>query len=300
MMQSSLQEPDDQDTLIGTDNHLSNEPGGMKLQALINGFRMNYEVHGDGPVMLFVHGFPLDHTMWHHQVKAFASSYRVIVPDLRGHGQSEAVPGPYQMDQLADDLKALLAKIDTGPVILAGLSMGGYIAFAFWRAYPHLVQAMALIDTRAGSDTVEGRNNRYAMSAQVKAEGTAAMVEGMLPKLLSPVTLEHRPKVVSHTLRMMADTSAIGVIGALEGMAARPDSTPTLATISVPTLIVVGEHDSITPPTEAQTMQTEIQASGQAPSVTLTEIPDAGHLAPLENPDAFNQAFRNFLAKLAD
>jgi len=265
---------------------------------------MNYEDIGSGPALLLVHGFPLDRTLWTYQVEALRHDYRLIVPDLRGHGQSQAPPGPYRMDQMADDLRALLQQLGIEQVVLAGLSMGGYIAFAFWRIYSHLVRALVLVDTRAAADTAESRQNRYAMVEQVKTEGTKAMVEGMLPKLLSPTTLDSKSKVVMHARRMMTNTPPAGVIGALQGMAQRPDSTPTLATISVPTLIVVGEDDVITPPGEAEVMRTAILATRHGrdtpkiPAVTLVRIADAGHLAPLENPGAFNQALREFLAGL--
>ncbi len=276
----------------------------MKQQ--INGFQMNYEDVGSGPALLLVHGFPLDRTMWTYQMEAFKHDYRLIVPDLRGHGQSQVPPGPYHMEQMADDLHALLQKLEIERVVLAGLSMGGYIAFAFWRIYPHQVQALVLADTRAAADTAEGRQNRYAMIERAQAEGTAGIVEGMLPKLLSPATLEHNQNVVVHTRRMMANTPSGGVVGALQGMAERPDSTPTLSTLTVPTLILVGEDDAITPPSEAEAMRAAIltprdeRAASYIPSVTLVRIPQAGHLSPLENPTRFNQALRAFLGSLPD
>lgn len=266
----------------------------------INGFWMNYEDIGSGPALLLVHGFPLDRTLWTHQMEILSDSYRLVVPDLRGHGQSQVPSGPYDMDQMADDLCALLQKLGVERVVLAGLSMGGYVAFAFWRNWPHLVRALVLVDTRAAADTLEGRANRRAMIQHAQTEGTGDIVEGMLPKLLSPTTLAGKPEVVLHARRMMAHTPTAGVIGALQGMAQRPDSTPTLATITVPTLIVVGEDDAITPPAEADAMRNAILAAGSAPSVSLACIPAAGHLAPLENPTAFNRTLRAFLAGLAD
>lgn len=270
------------------------------MKKKINGFRMNYEDVGDGPALIFVHGFPLDHTMWSHQVKALSDDYRVITPDLRGHGQSEAPPSPYRMDQMADDVRGLLQALDVERAVLVGLSMGGYIAFAFWRIYPHLVRALVLADTRAAADTPDARLNRQAMIDQVKAAGTEPIVEEMLPKLLSPATLKNKAEVVAHTQRMMAGTPAPGVIGALHGLAERPDSTRMLRTLAVPTLILVGEDDAITPPADAEAMQRAILSARRPPNVSLVRIPDAGHLAPLENPTAVNQALREFLASLPD
>jgi 3-oxoadipate enol-lactonase len=268
----------------------------LKLE--INGFLMNYDDIGSGPAVLLVHGFPLDHTMWTYQVEALSDNYRVIAPDLRGHGKSEAMPGPYTMDQMAEDLHELLAQLNVPRVVLAGLSMGGYVAFAFWRLYPQQIRALVLADTRSAADTPEGRKGRYAMIERVQAEGSKAIVEGMLPALLSASTLEKKPEVVAHARRMMANTPGVGVIGALQGMAERPDSTPTLATIDVPMLIAVGEDDAITPPSEAEAMQQAMMKGSQDRSVVLARIANAGHLAPLENPAAFNSALLNFLASL--
>jgi pimeloyl-ACP methyl ester carboxylesterase len=270
------------------------------LRREINGFWMNYQDAGEGPALLLTHGFPLDHTLWAQQVEDLSDAYRLVAPDLRGHGHSQAPPGPYRMDQMADDLRALLRALEIERVVLAGLSMGGYVAFAFWRIYPHLVRALILADTRAAADTPESRLNRLETIQRVQAEGTAVVVEGMLPKLLSPLTLAHKPEVVAHARRMMSTTSTTGIAGALHGMAERPDATPLLATITVPTLIVVGEDDAITPPAEAEAMQSAILSAHPNTTAPLARIPDAGHLAPLENPAAFNQALRDFLINLPD
>ena len=271
------------------------------MKRVINGFEMNFEDVGEGPALLLVHGFPFDHSMWTYQMEALKQDYRVIAPDLRGHGQSEATSGPYRMDLMADDLRALLLELEVERAHLAGLSMGGYILFAFWRIYPHVVHALILSDTRATADTPAGRQNRQQMIEQVRAEGTQLIAEQMVPRLLSPSTLEKKPAVVSHARRMILNTPVDGVVGALQGMAQRPDSTPTLETITVPTLILVGEEDAVTPPEAAAEMQAGIQSPrrGEAPEVELVRIPQAGHLSPLENPEAFNPALRRFLQKHA-
>jgi 3-oxoadipate enol-lactonase len=280
----------------------------MTLKQQINSLQMNYEDTGDGPALLLAHGFPLDHTLWVHQVEALKDDYRLITPDLRGQGQSQAPRGPYRMDQMADDLRALVQALDVTQVVLVGLSMGGYVALAFWRIYPHLVRALVLSDTRAAADTPEGRLKRQAMAQRLQDGARATIVEELLPQLVSPATRENEPEVVDHVRRMMHSAPANGLVGALGGMAERPDSTPTLKTISVPTLLVAGEDDALTPPAQAQAMRAAIQARRrqrganrtEIPQVTLALIPDAGHLAPLENPAAFNQALRDFLAGLPD
>jgi len=263
-------------------------------------FGMHYEDQGQGPAVLFVHGFPLDHTLWTHQIEALSDAYRVIAVDLRGHGQSEATPGPYSMATLADDLHGLLQALEVERATLAALSMGGYVLMAFWRAYPQSVRALVLTDTRAGADTPEGRQKRKETVEQVRAEGTEDVIEGMLPRLLSRTTMRDKPEVVAHTREMMARASVEGVIGALQGMAARPDSTPTLKTVSVPTLIVVGEQDVITPPDTAQAMQDAILTGGRTTQVKLVQVPDVGHMVPIEAPETYNQLLRGFLGDLPD
>jgi pimeloyl-ACP methyl ester carboxylesterase len=179
--------------------------------------------------------------------------------------------------------------------------MGGYVAFAFWRMHPEMVRALVLADTRAAPDTAEGRENRFKIIEIAQTEGPAAIFEDMLPKVLSPYTLENRPQIVEQTKRMMHGTPVSGVVGALQGMAQRPDSTPTLPTIDVPTLILVGEDDVITPPSEAEAMQQEIlSASGaHGRQHKLVTVPQAGHLAPLENPRIVNQALESLLSVLS-
>jgi 3-oxoadipate enol-lactonase len=269
------------------------------VKRVINGFQMSFEDVGEGPALLLVHGFPFDHSMWTHQMEALKQDYRVIAPDLRGHGQSEAILGSYRMDLMADDLRALLQELEVERAVLAGLSMGGYILFAFWRIYPHVVQALILADTRATADTPQGRQNRRQMIEQVRTEGTQPIADQMVPSLLSPLTLEKKPAVVSHARRMILNTPVDGIVGALQGMAQRPDSTPTLETITVPTLILVGEDDTVTPPEAAAEMQAGIRSPrrSEAPEVELVHIPQAGHLSPLENPEGFNPALRGFLKK---
>lgn len=267
---------------------------------------MNYQDVGEGPVLLLVHGFPLDHSMWARQVEAFKNDYRLIVPDLRGHGQTQATHGPYRIDQMADDLRALLQALGVKKVVLAGLSMGGYVALSFCHIYPRLVHALVLANTRAASDTPQVRINRQIMIERVRDGKQAAIVEEMLPSLLATTTLQDKPQVVEHVRRMMNDTPPEGFIGALQGMAQRRDATPLLSSIVAPTLIAVGEHDALTPPAQAKDIQLAIIAPRRGrisrrtvpPPVTMTLIPRAGHLAPLENPGAFNQALREFLEGL--
>lgn len=272
------------------------------MRQTINDFEMNYEVAGYGPAVLLVHGFPHDHRLWRAQVDALAEDYWVITPDLRGFGESAAPPGPYTMDLMAEDLRGLLRELGIEQVILAGLSMGGYISFAFWRLYPNVVRALVLADTRAAPDNPEGKQNRLDMIQRVQSEGVEPIAEEMLPNVLSDRTLTENPDAVQQARRMMTDASVAGIVGALQGMIERPDSRPTLPTIAVPTLIMVGEEDTLTPPSEAEAMRDAILDEGAGgtttrlvPKVRIVRIPGAGHLSPLENPDDFDEALREFL-----
>lgn len=277
------------------------------MRQTINGFEMNYEVAGHGPPVLLVHGFPLDRRLWAAQVDALAEDYRVITPDLRGFGESEAPTGPYPMDLLAEDMRALLRELGIEQVILVGLSMGGYVSLAFWRLYPNVVRALVLADTRAAPDTPEGKQNRQDMIQRVQSEGVEPIAEEMLSNVLSNVTLADNTDAVQQARRMMTGASVEGIVGALQGMMERPDSRPTLPGIAVPTLIVVGEDDTLTPPSEAEAMRDAILGEGRGgtatrrvPEARVVRIPGAGHLSPLENPGAFNQALREFLGEVTE
>lgn len=264
------------------------------MQTRINDFTVAYEVAGHELPLLLVHGFPLDKTLWEPQIEDLADTARVIAPDLRGHGASDPVPGEYPMDLLADDCVALLDELHIEkPVVVCGLSMGGYIAFSFFRRYPQRTAGLILAATRAKADSPEAQANRDKMVAKADEQGAAAIAGDLLPKILSPRTLAKNPELVERVKHMMANTSVQGIKGALMGMKSRPDSTPTLYEIDVPTLILHGEDDQLIPPQEAQDMHAAVQDS------ELRLLPQAGHLLNLEQPELFNRAVRQFLQTLS-
>ena len=190
---------------------------------------------------------------------AFRSIARVITPDLRGHGKSEIVPGPFTMEQHADDLAALLDYLKIRRAVVAGLSMGGYVAFAFWRRYPARVHGLILADTRAEPDSAAARAGRDAAMDRVQQTGTAAYAEEMLPRLLAPDSLVN-VRIAEAARKTMAEQSVDGIIGALGGLRDRVDSWATLPTIAVPALVIAGGDDVITPPADAQAMAAAIPA----------------------------------------
>lgn len=259
----------------------------MKIE--INDIEISYRDRGSGLPILFVHGFPLDGTLWQPQLEGLSDDYRVIVPELCGFGEST----PSQkatMEQYADDVHALLDELEVGHVVLVGLSMGGYITFAFYRKYPDRVRGLVLVDTRAQADTEERRANRAATAQRVREEGAVALADEMADKLLSPVTLEHKPDIAQMVHAMMARQPVEGIVAALDGMAQRPDSRLLLGEIAEPTLIVVGADDTVTPVDDSQAMTDGI------PGAELAVLPDAGHLPNLEQPEVFNQLLREFIA----
>lgn len=266
--------------------------GNEAMISLLNHIEIGYEDTGRGsPALLFIHGFPHDRTLWAPQLQGLAVQARCLAPDLRGFGETTAA-APYSMDQYADDLVGLLDMLHIDRAIVAGLSMGGYVAFAFWRRHPHRVRALMLCNTRPGADTDEGREKRRKLIATAREQGMSAVADAQVTGMLGKTTRSNRPEITNSVHRMLASQPVEGVAGALEAMMNRPDSTPTLATIDVPTLIVAGDEDAIIPMTEAKGMQAAIRGS------TLEVITGTGHLSNLERPAAFNHVVSEFLAKL--
>jgi pimeloyl-ACP methyl ester carboxylesterase len=258
----------------------------------INGIDLAYTDEGRGLPVVLLHAFPQNRTMWDEQVRVLSRTCRVIAPDFRGFGESDAPDGPYSLDQYADDVAGLLDHLAVRQAVFAGLSMGGYTLFAFYRSYADRVKALVLADTRAGADTEEGKAGRFAMAQTAREKGPGAVAEIMLPKLLSPVALQTRPELVRQVRARIEQTRVSGIAGAQMAMAARPDSVPLLARIACPTLILMGELDGPTPPAEGTLMVDAI------PGARLEIIPRAGHLSNLEQPEAFNRALLDFLATL--
>ena len=261
------------------------------IALLPDGLKLAYEEAGSGTPLLLVHGWPHDHTMWAGQLGGLATYARVLAPDLRGVGNS-TVRGPYTIDQYADDLIGFLDSLRISRAVVCGLSMGGYIAFSVLRRHRDRVRGLILADTRATADTDQGRANRHELIALIEREGMDALAARQLPSMIGRSTKERQPELAEGVRRMMASLSPEGVVGAARAMAERPDSTPLLSSIDVPTLVVGGAEDAVTPPTVLRAMAAEI------PGCRVEILEHAGHVSPLERPAAFNHVVSEFVGTL--
>jgi len=248
-----------------------------------------YEVMGDGPPLVLLHAFPANHELWQPAAQALATRYRVILPDLRGHGESGAGEGPATMAKHAMDVARILDREDVGRAPFAGVSIGGYVLFEFWRRYRGRVAALVLCNTKAQADTPEGRAGRLQAATDVMERGTEPFFESMLPKLMGKTTHQARPDLVEGALRMMRKMSPEDVALVQRGMAERPDSLETLKTINVPTLIVTGDEDALTGVAEAELMKKKTSGS------QMKMVAKAGHYSPWEQPEEVGRIVRQFV-----
>lgn len=254
---------------------------------------LSYADFGEGLPVLCVHGFPLDHSMWQGQYTSSMPGVRWIVPDLRGFGASQVSSGLVTMAQYADDLAALLDAMGVdGPVVYCGLSMGGYVGWEMADRHRQRLAAMIFCDTRAASDTREMARGRQLLADRVLADGPEPLVGSMLSRLFHESAIASQSGIVKSTKRVMETTSRQGIAAALQGMAQRRDSRTLAATLHLPVLLLCGVDDGITPLTEME------ELARTMPQATLVPIPDAAHMAPLENPQAVNRAIEEFLRRI--
>lgn len=259
----------------------------------VDDLQMHVIDEGQGQPLVFLHGFPLDHAMWQHQLHAFRTSHRVLIPDQRGFGRTPLGDRPATISQFATDVAGLLEAAGVSiPIVLCGLSMGGYVALAFAQRYPHLLRGLILCDSRAACDTPENAAHRLKLAERVLTEGPTVVAEAMLPRLFSPTTVERQPHVVDAMRNVILACSPQGIAHGLRALASRPDATTWLPEIRTSTLLIVGEQDIISPPAEMQGMAAAL------PHGRCVVIPQAGHMAPLEQPAAVNAALHEFLEQL--
>lgn len=259
-------------------------------KASVNGTELHYRDSGTSKdVVLLLHAFPLHSGMWSRLIAALEKKHRVIAPDYRGLGKSGLPPEASTMELIAQDVRALLQHLRIERAAVAGLSMGGYVAFELYRQAPGLFRGLALCDTRATADTEEGKEAREKFARTALEKGLSWVADEMVPKLLRA---QPDPAAVREVRSLIAGGTPAGVAAAQRGMARRPDSTPTLATITCPTLVVVGELDTLTPPSDSEAMAAAVKGA------KLVRIPNAGHLTCIENPEDFNKALAEFFATL--
>jgi 3-oxoadipate enol-lactonase len=250
---------------------------------------IDFVERGSGVPLVLVHGFPLDGRMWDGVTPALSATYRVMIPDLPGFGRSTTAV-PFTIDSLADDLFAQLVALHAVPCALAGLSMGGYVALSFAVRHAAALRGLILVDTRAEADTPQGRVARDEMIQVVRTSGSAAIAERMLPRLLAPETPARQPEVAAALRNIMESCSPLAIEHALTAMRDRPDRTVDLASITTPTLIIVGDADAITPPSTAREMGKRIR-----PSI-VSVIPGAGHMSPMEQPAEVSRVMLEWLS----
>jgi pimeloyl-ACP methyl ester carboxylesterase len=264
---------------------------GATQQFTVRGIGITADIGGEGPAVLFIHGFPLDRTMWRPLTSAL-TGWRRIAPDLRGMGQSEGTDGDVQLATYADDFAALLDALHVDRAVVCGHSMGGYVAFELFRRHAARVSGLILLSTRATPDDAEGRAQRDAMIARVRRDGCGFLGDEMVPRLVAPESLKTMPEVMQQVRHMAAANPPGGIVGALAAMRDRVDSTPLLPTITVPTLVLAGRNDQLFPASAARAMADAI------PDAHYAVIPGAGHLAPLEQPVNTGRLVREFLEAL--
>jgi pimeloyl-ACP methyl ester carboxylesterase len=250
---------------------------------------IGYQLLGNGPPVVLLHPFPAHHGFWHPAAQALQSRYRLVLPDLRGHGDSGSGDGPATMDKHASDLTRILDDQQMGRAVFVGVSIGGYILFEFWRKYRPRVAALVFCNTKATAETAESRAARLQAAADVLERGTEPFFESMAAKLMGETTRSTRPDLVDGALRMMRRMSPEDVALVQRGMADRPDSVPTLKTIDVPTLIITGNEDTLTGVPEAELMKRNIAGS------QMKVIAKAGHYSPWEQPEEVGKILRKFV-----
>jgi len=258
-----------------------------------DGIELFYEVMGSGPDLVLLHPFPSCHEFWLPVATRISSKYRVILPDLRAHGRSGVPDRPALMSDHAQDVDAICRELKIGKAVFVGISIGGYILFDMWRRFPHRCKALVLACTKAAPDMPEARAARLQSAEDALERGAHQFVDSMIPKLLGETTLRNRKDLEASARNTMRFMSPQGIAAVQRGMAERPDSVPTLQTISVPTLFIAGEEDKLAGVEEGQRMRGSVQGS------ELAVIPRAGHYAALESPDDAFRLIRTFCDKHA-
>ncbi len=264
------------------------------MKVKLNGITINYTERGlpQGLPVVFIHGFPFNHSMWEPQMKALPNNIRAVTYDVRGHGESDVADGIYSIEIFVDDLMALLEHLSIEKAVVCGLSMGGYIALRGFERQPEKFKALILCDTRTEADTNEGKVKRSASIKTVKTDGVGVFADGFVKAVFAEKTFQNNPAVVDMIRNVIKGNSPLGICGTLLALAARTETTAALSSVKVPTLILVGEEDKLTPPSASESMRDRIAKS------EMHVIPHAAHMSNLENAEEFNAHLLPFLKKL--
>ena len=260
------------------------------MRATINQLNLAYTDEGSGPAVLLIHGFPLCRAMWQPQIAALVTAgFRVVAPDLRGFGESEAPTEGYSMEAFADDIAALMTYLGIGRAVVGGMSMGGYVLLNLLERHPDKIAGAAFLLTRCNADDEAGKARRKDLAEKVRG-GQRHLVENAFTEVLfAPQTAQHQPQLVEKVVSWMQATPAAGMAGALLAMGERPDYCGRRPGFRTPALVLGGELDKIVPP------DTLAAFANALPNSSRCIIPAAGHMANLENPDAFNACLLNFV-----
>lgn len=262
------------------------------MEYISNGARLFYSVQGDGPAVVLLHPTPCDHRFWKGVAGNLAGRYRVIVPDLRGHGKSEAGEGPITVEQLGADVLRLLDRLEIQRALFAGCSIGGYTLYQIWRSAAARVQALAFCCAKPQADTEAGRLQREEWIAKVRERGTGEFIDAQLDKLIGPTAHQRHPERLAEAREMMELVTPAAMIAIQQGLAVRPDSVETARGIRVPTFVLAGGEDPVSTPADMKLLAETIRNGGYG--AEYTELRDAGHLAPWEQPEMVGRLLRRF------
>ena len=264
---------------------------GNNIRIVINNLAVSYSDHGpdDAPVIIFIHGFPFNKSMWNGQIESLKDNYRVIAYDIRGHGNSDPGIDDFFIELFVRDLLLLMEKLRIEKSILCGLSLGGYIALNAVLKYPDRFDGLILNDTQCIADTPEVKENRCIAIIRIKEKGVKQYADEIIKNLFAPESFRKRENIIAEVKEMIISTPEQTLCNTLHALAERKETCTRLHEINIPVLIMVGKEDKITPIAAAQQMHEKILNS------KLEIIQQAGHLSNLENPTAFNTHLVNFL-----
>jgi len=261
----------------------------MKNERKIRGINLVYDDLGQGDVILLIHGQPFNRSMWKYQAEEFSKNHRLIIPDLRGYGETEITEGMVLLDELALDLICLLGDLKIDKAVVIGLSMGGQIALEMYKLAPGLFKSIVLADTEARAEDEQGYENRINLSKKILLDGMEKFTSERIRHFMCADTFNNKPEVVTHLTQMMITTNPAGSAAVQRGRAERKDYTPLLERIDFPALIIVGAQDEFTPIASAEYMYQQIRNS------KMVIIENSGHISNMEQPEEFNKALKQFL-----